>query len=375
MPPQPVPDPLAALSDRCVQCGLCLPACPTYARERLETESPRGRIALLRAWALEAAAPTPAGEAHLDHCLGCRRCEAVCPAGVHYGELLVEGRRRQRKRRGAAWRQRALEALAARPRLLDALLRLYRSLHPLLPGPLRPLPRPPGAAPAPSPSTAAAAIAVFRGCVGGVFEAPVRDAFVRLSAAAGLEVVEPRGQTCCGALHAHAGAAERAARLAAANRAALAAFPVVATIASGCHAHVAAARGPAATRDALELLAEHAERLRFRPARVRIALHLPCTQRSVVRSDAALRRLLAQVPALEVVELDAGYGCCGAAGSHMLLDPQRAAAFRAPLVAAIRQSGASCVLSANIGCRLHLAPACPVPVRHPLEALADWLAS
>ncbi|WP_410966025.1 4Fe-4S dicluster domain-containing protein, partial [Salmonella sp. SAL04196] len=120
---------LSFLERNCVQCGLCLPACPTYARERLETESPRGRIALLRAWALEAAAPTPAGEAHLDHCLCCRRCEAVCPPGVRYGQLLVEGRRRQRKRRGAAWRQRALEALAARPRLLDALLRLYRSLH------------------------------------------------------------------------------------------------------------------------------------------------------------------------------------------------------------------------------------------------------
>jgi ferredoxin len=63
-----------------VQCGLCLPACPTYRLEQLETESPRGRIALARGWALDLANPTASGDAHLDHCLGCRSCEVVCPA-------------------------------------------------------------------------------------------------------------------------------------------------------------------------------------------------------------------------------------------------------------------------------------------------------
>ena len=78
-------DPLLALADRCVQCGLCLPACPTYRLEAIEAESARGRIALARAWALETIVPTPAGERHLDQCLGCRNCETVCPAGVEFG--------------------------------------------------------------------------------------------------------------------------------------------------------------------------------------------------------------------------------------------------------------------------------------------------
>ena len=106
----------------------------------------------------------------------------------------------------------------------------------------------------------------------------------------------------------------------------------------------------------------------------RVALHLPCTQRNVVKSVAALRDLLARVPGLEVVELTAGYGCCGAAGTQMLLDPARAASFRAPLLQAFEDSGAARLLSANIGCRLHLANATSRPVQHPLEYLADCLA-
>ena len=87
--PPPSTDPLVALADRCVQCGLCLPTCPTYARDRLEAESPRGRIAIARGLALGTIAPTAAADAHLDHCLACRSCEAVCPAGVEYGALLT----------------------------------------------------------------------------------------------------------------------------------------------------------------------------------------------------------------------------------------------------------------------------------------------
>jgi len=79
------------------------------------------------------------------------------------------------------------------------------------------------------------------------------------------------------------------------------------------------------------------------------------------------------VPGLDVVTLDAGYGCCGAAGTQMLTDPARAATYRAPLLAQLADSGATRLLSANLGCRLHFADAARVPVQHPLEFLAQCL--
>lgn len=377
-------DPLVALADRCVQCGLCLPVCPTYGHDRLEPESPRGRIALARAWALETIEPTTAGDTHLDHCLGCRSCEAVCPAGVEYGELLVTARGRQRKRRGAGALQHLLEALAARPRLLTGLLGVYRRVHRLLPLRLRVVPRPPrsssstassGASVAAAPSNVRShdSVAVFVGCVANAYEGDVRAALSRLCAALSIELVTPAGQTCCGAIHAHGGNLAQASRLSAINHAAFAGQRQVLTLASGCHASVAGALD-GATVDALAFLDERRERLMFVERAERVGLHLPCTQRNVVGTVPALRRLLARVPGLTVVEIDAGYGCCGAAGSQMLTDHERAASYREPLLAQLAASGATRLLSANIGCRLHLAGGTTVEVQHPLVFLADVLA-
>lgn len=374
MPASASADPLVALADRCVQCGLCLPTCPTHRLERIEAESPRGRIALVRAWTDGTLAPTVNGDAHLDNCLGCRRCEAACPAGVEYGALLVEARSRQRARRAPSWRQRAIEALAARPRALAYALGVYRRFHAVVPAALRLLPRPPR--PARSElQQAQGDVAVFVGCAARAYEPPVRDALARLCEAAGTPVIAPRAQTCCGALHAHAGDTDTAQRLAAANREAFEGVARVLTLASGCHGSVATAIGRDRAVDALVHLDAHADRLMFAPRAERVALHAPCTLHAVPGALAATRCLLARIPDLEVVELDAGHGCCGAAGTHMLTDADRAAAFRAPLVDALRASGATRLLSANIGCRLHLAHAVDVPVQHPLELLAETLAA
>jgi glycolate oxidase iron-sulfur subunit len=363
---------VVALADRCVQCGLCLPACPTYGHDRTETESPRGRIALARAWELGTVEATVAGDAHLDHCLGCRSCEAACPAGVEYGALLRLARERQRDRRGATALQRALEWLLGRPRWVDRLLDIYRRAYPLVPAPMRRLPRPPAV----MPHSGAAAhhddtAALFAGCVANRYEAPARAALAELCAAAGVGLEIPPDQGCCGSVHAHAGSAVGAAALAARNRQAFAGRRRVLTIASGCHESVAAAVPDAV--DALAFLDARRDRLHFAEHRERVALHLPCTQRNVVGSTPALRRLLGAVPGLELVELDAGFGCCGAAGTAMLTEPARAADYRRPLLEQLAASGATRLLSANIGCRLHLANGTAIPVQHPLELLAAAL--
>ncbi len=368
---------LAALADRCVQCGLCLPACPTYALERIEAESPRGRIALARAWSQERIAATPAGEAHLDHCLGCRNCERACPAGVEYGALLLAARAEQRERRRPVLRQRLLEALVARPRLLGALLGTYRRVHPLLPAAWRPLPRPPAPASRatrPGPVDARPRVAVFEGCVARAYEGPVRDALARLCDAVGVALVAPPAQACCGSLHAHAGDATGQDGLGRRNAGAFAGASRVLTLASGCHDAVAAALPPGVAVDAFHYLHARGDRLRFRPLHARVALQLPCTQRGG-EGAAAMLALLARVPGLQVERLEAGTGCCGAAGSRMLLDPVRAAAHRQPLLDRIGRLRPDRILSANIGCRLHLGNGTGRRIEHPLELLADQLAA
>ena len=375
-PPAGVAAPaLVALADRCVQCGLCLPHCPTYRLDRTEAESPRGRINYARAVAAGTLAPSLAGDAHLDHCLGCRRCEPVCPAGVRYGELLVAARTAQAARRPPTLRRRLRLALLARPRLLERLLRTVARLRPLARALAPELPPPPPATPFPAPPAVATdTVAVFAGCLGRTYEPGTRAALARLLAAAGIAAVLPDGQGCCGAAAAHAGDADGAATLATANRAAFAGQPRVLCPASGCHATLSASlAGLAPVEDPLQLLDRVGDRLTFRAADRRVALHLPCTQRSIVRSGNALRRLLARVPGLQVVELP-DTGCCGAAGLHQVEEPARAAALRQPLLDALATSAATELLSANIGCRLHLAGGTTIGVRHPLDFLAEHLA-
>jgi len=373
-PQAPAAAGLAALADRCVQCGLCLPHCPTYRLDQSEAESPRGRIAYVKAVAQGRLAPTPAGDTHLDHCLGCRRCEPVCPAGVAYGELLLGARAQQAERRPAPIRLRLAGWLLARPPVLGRLLDLQRQVGRFLPGFLKPgLPAParPEAMPAPLPG-AEAQVALFVGCIADRHESGTRAALARLLAAAGVAVTVPSGQGCCGAAAAHAGDGATAVRLGEANQRAFAGQERVLCLASGCQDSLARSLAETRVEDALTRLDQLGDRLRFRPCDRRIALHLPCTQRSVVRSDAALRRLLARVPGLDLVELP-DTGCCGAAGLHQLAEPTRAAAFRAPLLDALAASGAVELLSANIGCRLHLGAGTMVPARHPIDFLAEHL--
>lgn len=375
-PQAPAAAGLVALADRCVQCGLCLPHCPTYRLDQTEAESPRGRIAYIKAVAQGRLAPTPAGDAHLDHCLGCRRCEPVCPAGVSYGELLLGARAAQALRHAPPARLRLAGWLLARPPLLGRLLDLQRLAGDWLPASLRPdLPPAPAPVPLPAPPPQAAArVALFAGCVADRHESGTRASLAKLLGAAGVAVDLPPGQGCCGAAAAHAGDTGTATRLAEANRAAFAGAEAVLCLASGCHDSLARSlAGQAPVEDALARLDRLGDALRFKPSDRRVALHLPCTQRSVVRSDAALRRLLARIPGLDLVELP-DTGCCGAAGLHQLAEPARADALRAPLLVALAASGASELLSANIGCRLHLSTGTIMPVRHPIDFLAEHLA-
>lgn len=361
-------NPLGELADACVLCGLCLPACPTYGLDRNEGESPRGRIMLMKGLAEGRIGAEPGALAHLDHCLACRNCEQVCPAQVKYGALLAGSRAQLRSQRPIGRRQRALEWLFEQPWRMRVAMAIRRVL------PVKGIPRPPARAtfsPLYRPQGASRGrIGLFLGCLGPHHDAGPARAAIALLTRLGWEVAVPPAQGCCGAVHRHSGDAAMADMLAACNREAFEGVGTWVTIASGCHETVALGAPDARVVDIFDLLADEALPLRAASG-APVALHLPCTQRTVVRNAKKIMPLLQKIPGLDL-RLLPETGCCGAAGTHMLLHPARADALRVPVLDAVRASGAATLCSSNVGCRLHLAS--NVPSKHPIELLAEHLA-
>ncbi len=384
---------IAELADQCVQCGLCLPVCPTYALDRNEAESPRGRIAIASALARGLADPTAELRAHLDHCLGCLNCEKVCPAHVQYDELLIETRALLGP---TVQRPRLLLGLIRRPALMRTLRRAGAWLglahwkswlggrfpaHSPWRAALLSLPGHPPAARAETPErdNGKPVLALFPGCVASIDDAEAQRAAIVLLQATGFHVhVLPA--FCCGAMDLHGGEPEAAERAAQQVRQAWIASGAtrLLSVTPGCLGTLRRALPGVSVVDPVELLASRAESLRFRPLEQRVALHLPCTQINVAGTDTALLQLLRRVPGLEVLPLPRPPHCCGAAGSHLLEFPERAAQLRD---ATLRQAATlepQQLLSSNIGCRLHLAAGLraqglPWLQQHPLSLLAQQL--
>jgi glycolate oxidase iron-sulfur subunit len=387
---------ITELADACVKCGLCLPYCPTYALDRVETESPRGRIALSRHAVDGSVAPDTELRAHLDHCLGCLACERVCPVPVHYGELLTAFRAALPP---ASPRPRRMLRLLTRPAWLrfgTSLARATGARHWLTPLARRLLPRGSALRAAISllpalpaarrvratvavPTTARGKVALFGGCVQGALERDVQDAAARLLAAAGFEVTRIDG-LCCGALAAHTGDSADAAIKARRVRKAYEAGGVKTLLSAtpGCLGTLREDLPGTQVHDVMAFLDLHGEALGFRPLERKAVLHLPCTQVNVARADGAVQRLLARVPGLELDVLPTRGMCCGAAGSYMLEFPERAVAQRQRVFENLPDPLPGLLLTSNIGCRLHLGAGLhergkPMEIQHPLMLLAQQL--
>jgi glycolate oxidase iron-sulfur subunit len=407
--------------NRCVHCGLCLAYCPTFSELGTEMDSPRGRIHLIKSLAEGRVRLSDSVSAHLDLCLGCRACETVCPAGVPYGQLIEAARAEiERQRPGRPWRRlfrwMNFSVLLPRPRLLGlaaTVLRAYQvsglqrvarasGLVRLLPEPMRSweplLPTlPPRHDRAPLPERIAAesprraTVGLLTGCIQQVAFGHHNRATAHVLAKNGVEVIVPREQTCCGALHAHAGEHETALQLA---RRTIAAFEdarvehvVVNT--SGCGAHLKAygtllagdpawreraSRFAARVRDIAEFLAHEPLRGPLAPVNRTVTYHDPCHVVHGQRIRKEPRALLAQIPGLRVVELAESDWCCGSAGTYNLTQPEMATRLQERKVRHIQATGADAVVTANPGCIIQIAQGLetagtPVPVLHVVELL------
>jgi len=389
----------------CVHCGFCLPACPTYLATGDESDSPRGRIVLMRALERHELGPEDAALVqHLDACLGCRGCEPVCPSGVAYGRGLEAARERLFQARGLPPLPRAVLGVFRRESLWRPLFTAARAFRATgmakamcgsgrlgfgmgmlaasgasLPGEQVPRSSRDGAG-------TGATVALFRGCVMDTLFRHVHDATRRTLEYNGYRVLEVEGQTCCGALHEHGGDRGAAVELARRNVAALAgSADYVVTNSAGCGAllkdygHLLgdeeAAALAAKVRDVSELLAEAGPRPGA-PLELDVAYDAPCHLQHAQRVHEAPLAVLRAIPGLRLSLLPGFDRCCGSAGIYSVLNPGMA---RAVLAAKIETIAAaeprpSVVATGNPGCLMQigaglLAAGLDIPVAHPVELL------
>ncbi len=387
--------------DRCVHCGLCLNACPTYRELRLEADSPRGRVYQMVQVAQGSAAINPSYIQHLDLCLACRGCESACPSGVQYGRLIEAARAEIEAVRERPWPARVLRgfvfrrllpsrtALSVAGRLLWAYqasgLRkvvrstgLLKALSPRLDDAerLSPAAEPPfffreyGRV-YPAEGERRRRVALLGGCIANVSFARLNEATVRVLRRNGCEVTVPGGQTCCGALHVHSGLREQARVLARRNIDAVlgGGYDAIITNAAGCGstlkeygellehdpAYDARAREFASLlKDINEFLASLPLDTRMGRLGATVTYQDSCHLAHGQKVRSAPRTLLRAIPGLSFVEMPLSDLCCGSAGIYNVVQPDMAAALLEKKMAHANSTRASVIATANPGCMLQL---------------------
>jgi glycolate oxidase iron-sulfur subunit len=390
-PDAPSDDDLAT----CVHCGLCLNYCPTFRVTGLETESPRGRIYLMTQWKRGGLPFTEELAQHIDLCLGCRTCEAVCPSGVPYGRIIEHGRAEVERLRGPKPKsvlvRQSMRQLLPHPgrlRAAGALARAGQKAHltglvpqgrilPRLHGTYRP---PPGGV-APAIGERRYRVAFLLGCVMPVLYRSAHEASVRLLQLAGCEVWFPPGQRCCGALFAHNGDLEGARRLRDVNQEAfgMEAFDAAVVNSAGCGSHLKDFYPNLGTRvkDLFEFLAEVGLPEPRHEVRVRVTYQDACHLVHAQRIRKQPRQLLKGIPGLELVEMAHPDICCGSAGIYNAVQPQMSERILAEKMEDLLDVDPEVVATANPGCQMQLEAGLrargrgEVAVRHLAEVLAE----
>jgi glycolate oxidase iron-sulfur subunit len=388
----------------CVRCGFCTATCPTYQLLGDELDGPRGRIQLIKQ-TLEGHAPSRHTQVHLDRCLSCRACETTCPSGVRYGALLDIGRRVVDARVSRPWSERVQRWLwrtLLTSRGFGPLYRLGQALRRFLPRGLAaalqpryaPATQPTAVSPdGPSQAVSARRVVLLGGCVQPAMAPNITAASRRVLARLGFEAVTVPAAACCGSVRQHLG--DPAGALAEARRNIDAWWPEVergaaalVSDASACGLMLKdygrllqqderyaarASRIAALACDIADLVSQQLPALQrqLRPGRPpELAWHAPCTLQHGQRSRGVVEGILMAAGATLVPVAD-GHLCCGSAGVYAWLQPDISAPLRDRKLAALLAAGPQQILSANIGCIMHLAAAAPVPVRHWIEWLDE----
>ncbi len=407
-----------------MHCGLCLPTCPTYDATKIERNSPRGRISLMRAIADGQLEATKTFADEMYFCLGCLACQTACPAGVNYAELF-EHARAEAEESGAlkSPRRNVIRGFTLgwlfmdlrRLRFVSRVLRFYQrsglqsltrgsGILKLFPRRLRELEamtpeiQPRFSAELIAPLTPPVGqkkfrVAMLTGCAQDPIFSDVNRDTVEVLACNGCEVVTPAAQSCCGSLHAHNGEWKLAQELARRN---IDQFPpgefdAIITNAGGCGSHLkhfsklladdAAYRERARlwdqkVKDIHEWLMEIGLQAPTNPLGQTVTYHDSCHLCHGQKITAQPRQLLRAIPGLKLVDLPESSWCCGSAGVYNLTQPEMANELLRRKIGHIKSTGAQVVATANPGCLLQIvngarAEGIHLRVVHPITLLAE----
>lgn len=386
---------------KCVHCGFCTATCPTYQITGDELDGPRGRIYLIKQM-LEGADVGRSTQYHLDRCLTCRNCETTCPSGVQYGQLIEIGRELVEKevpRPPGERMRRAVLREGLPSRIFAPAAQLGRAMGGLVPAVLRSkLPPVPARANDWPRGQHPRKVLIHTGCVQPSLLPNINAATARVLHACGIQAVPAPEAACCGAIRTHMGNVKGG--LFDARRNVDAWWPLIESgeyeaiisNASGCGVMVKdwghilredprfaerAQRISAMTRDLSEILPGLVPVLRERIPQemaLQLAIHLPCTlqhgQKLRVGLDAALREL-----GFDVRVGAESHLCCGSAGTYSVLQPEMSKKLRRRKLNHLEATGAPRIVSANIGCILHLQDGTERPVQHWIEVIDEVLSA
>lgn len=409
---------IIAESNQCVSCGLCLPHCPTYRLLKSEADSPRGRIALMNGVSHGRIPLNERFIQHMDRCLTCRACEAVCPNNVAYGQLIDEARALiEDHSKSFTSGQRSHIKTALKKLLLVQPARLER-LRPLFyfiqkKGLLRwllgfnrleknklfkftaqlPWIKFPHTVTAdekrihsnawkkvyPAKGEERGKVGLFLGCIARITDVATLNSSIYVLNRLGYTVYIPPSQTCCGAIHQHNGSLEQAAVLAQQNKLAFNNVRIIISTASGCGIQLLES-GMADDYRIIDIsqfliTAEGWESVEIAPLPHKILVHDPCSLRNVLCGQAYPYELISRIPDVQVMPLAGNDQCCGAAGTYFIDQPEIASRLLNDKISALMKSDAEYLVTSNIGCAMHIANGLyekkiNIEVLHPVALLA-----
>ena len=393
----------------CVHCGLCTATCPTFQLLGDESDSPRGRIYLIKDMLENGRVPSEKTVTHIDRCLSCLACMTTCPSGVNYMHLIDHARHYINQTYKRRWDDRLIRWLLAqilpypnRFRLVLHLAKLAYPLRKFLPDArlramleMTPKEIPPanhGDMPqifkAVGPSKKR--VALMTGCAQRVLNHDINAATIRVLTRHGCDVVITEGIGCCGALTHHMGKTRESHATAAKNIRAWAAeidtngLDAIVINTSGCGTTVKdygkmfagtalekdANRIAALAQDISEVITDLGLKNPDKALPLRVAYHAACSLQHGQKIKTLPKKLLKK-SGFHVTEPQESHLCCGSAGTYNLLQPEIASALKSRKVAALHAIEPDVIIAGNIGCMMQIGSASNIPIAHTVEML-DW---